>query len=89
MPMPSVAPTRPFRDRGCHLPDSSDGHSNRLSIGLANGLDDHPLIIENQVTTGPEPRAHAHPKPAGVGGVALFRAIDAGLAANVVIGVRR
>ena len=56
--------------------------------GWPAGLAHHPFVIENDITAAPDTEAHAHPEPQRVGGVVLVDAIDAGLAADIVIGIR-
>jgi hypothetical protein len=56
---------------------------------LAHRFGDHPFVVEGDVAAGPDSNAHAQPEPKRVGGVVLADPIDAGLAADVVIGVSR
>ena len=81
-----VVCSAPARRLWCS-PDLSDGHSDGLRIRLTSEFRDHSLVVDTHITAGPDAQAHAHPEPERVGGVALADAVDAGLAAGVVIGV--
>jgi hypothetical protein len=47
------------------------------------------VIVEDHVATSPDGDSHPYPEPKRVSGVTLIEIIDAGLAANIVIGVCR
>jgi hypothetical protein len=58
-----------------------------LRIRFAGGLSDHSLVVKYHITAAPNRDAHAHPEPKRVGSVVLVDAVDAGLAADIVIGI--
>jgi hypothetical protein len=50
---------------------------------LAYRFGDHSLIVENEITPGPEPQAYSHAESERVGGVVLDDAVDTGLASTL------
>jgi hypothetical protein len=69
--------------RMCCSPDLSDRHSDGLRIRLAYRFGDHSLIVENEITPGPEPQAYSHAESERVGGAVLDDAVDTGLASTL------